>query len=303
MTVNKVSPASERMNLLLSAKNHHHQFLQLVEQYNLLRNEDKEYLKAEIQSVSSPGRMPSFQSRTSKIQRYKYTKSIQSKVLELHDQLEAFRSQRKMGQSQKNTADSSLDDLDEEELERDWSLNLVQSLVLKSIEELISIENEMPMLKKMMEMNQKESGSAEGDSQPHEDGGRERTRNIETYQERLDGPPSLWFNGGVQGPLLSKQGKPLRPFVLLDSQARRQELQQNVFRPSHNLPTMTIDEYLRAEKEMGNIIERGGKPAEPKEDPDDQDEGAIDAATYKARQWDAFKDDNPRGSGNRMNKG
>jgi len=29
----------------------------------------------------------------------------------------------------------------------------------------------------------------------------------------------------------------------------------------------------------------------------------VDAKTYKDRAWDDFKDDNPRGWGNRMNKG
>jgi len=36
---------------------------------------------------------------------------------------------------------------------------------------------------------------------------------------------------------------------------------------------------------------------------DDNDEAAIDAETMKQRKWDDFKDDNPKGWGNRMNKG
>ena len=40
-----------------------------------------------------------------------------------------------------------------------------------------------------------------------------------------------------------------------------------------------------------------------KEEPCDEDEEAMDAATIKARRWDEFKDDNPRGWGNRHNKG
>lgn len=34
-----------------------------------------------------------------------------------------------------------------------------------------------------------------------------------------------------------------------------------------------------------------------KEEVDDNDETGIDAATYKAREWDDFKDTNPRGWG------
>lgn len=61
-----------------------------------------------------------------------------------------------------------------------------------------------------------------------------------------------------QGPVLSKEGKPLRPFVLTSNKSKRQEFQEGVFRPGHNLPTMTLDEYLQAEFEQGNVITGGG---------------------------------------------
>ena len=103
---------------------------------------------------------------------------------------------------------------------------------------------------------------------------------------------------GVKGPLLSKTGKPLQPFTLLPS---RGDMARNVFRPGHNLPTMSIDEYLEEEKRRGNIIEGGGEQPKPGLDEDDMD--AVDRETYKAREWDEFKDHNPRGAGNTLNKG
>jgi immunoglobulin-binding protein 1 len=99
------------------------------------------------------------------------------------------------------------------------------------------------------------------------------------------------------GPLLSKNGKLLRNFVLV---SKRDELKSQVFRPGHNLPTMSIEEYLDREMERGNFLSGGTDPKE--KIPGDDDE-SVDAATYKARQWDAFRDDNPRGWGNRHNKG
>ena len=54
---------------------------------------------------------------------------------------------------------------------------------------------------------------------------------------------------------MSKDGKPLRPFTLVD---KRQQVKDGVFRPGHNLPTMTIDEYLQEERRRGGIIEGGG---------------------------------------------
>ncbi|RUS29487.1 hypothetical protein BC938DRAFT_480606 [Jimgerdemannia flammicorona] len=70
---------------------------------------------------------------------------------------------------------------------------------------------------------------------------------------------------------------------------------------------MTVDEYLQQEKDRGNVISGGGwvvfsvnefqKERPEKPVPDDNDEAAIDAETYKERDWDEFKEANPRGWG------
>lgn len=82
---------------------------------------------------------------------------------------------------------------------------------------------------------------------------RERERRKDGYSDKLDSPSVFAGLGG--GPLLSKEGKPLRPFTLVDA---RSKLKDEVFRPGHNLPTMTIDEYLEEEQRRGNIISGGG---------------------------------------------
>lgn len=113
---------------------------------------------------------------------------------------------------------------------------------------------------------------------------------------RLDQPLRRVLNQG--GPLLSQAGKPLQPFTLVGSRA---DLARGVFRPGHNLPTMSIDEYLAEERRRGNVLEGGTDPAKPGVDDDDME--AVDRETYKAREWDDFKDENPRGSGNTLNMG
>ena len=56
-------------------------------------------------------------------------------------------------------------------------------------------------------------------------------RNSDGYNERLDAPlPQL--SAGMRGPILDSKGKPLRPFTLT---SKRQEFQNGVFRPDHNL--------------------------------------------------------------------
>lgn len=122
-----------------------------------------------------------------------------------------------------------------------------------------------------------------------------RKNDESNYSDRLD-----VLSKGRNGPILSKTGVPLRPFTLLD---KRSEMQKGVFQPGHNLPTMTIDEYLDEEQRRGNIIEGGGDASggAPAVDEDDLDK--ADEETMKARAWDEFKEENPRGAGNTLNRG
>ncbi|KAF4229818.1 hypothetical protein CNMCM6805_001138 [Aspergillus fumigatiaffinis] len=137
-------------------------------------------------------------------------------------------------------------------------------------------------------------------AQPPQDDPRRRNNDTDSgYTERLDPSLSQLLRGGKSGAILSKEGKPLQPFTLLD---RRTQLQQGVFRPGHNLPTMTIDEYLEEEKRRGGIIE-GGEKSGMKEEIDEDDMDKADEETMKARAWDEFKEANPRGSGNTLNRG
>ncbi|KOS13675.1 tap42-like protein [Malassezia pachydermatis] len=126
---------------------------------------------------------------------------------------------------------------------------------------------------------------------------------------RIDAP-SRWF--ASTGPLLSEQGKPLRPFVITPASDKRAQLQSEVFRPSHRLPTMSIDEYLAEEARRGNIIGASDKnEATPREKRAEQAEmdgtQAAEEAEEEARQeairWDTFKEQHRRGEGNTMNRG
>ena len=142
---------------------------------------------------------------------------------------------------------------------------------------------------------------------PHSDPGtlaqdyRERTsQSADNYSARLDPPISQLLRSGNAGPILSKDGKPLKPFTLLDS---RQRLRDGVFRPDHSLPTMTIDEYLAEERRRGGIIEGGGEQSGAQVPVDEDDLEAADRETMKTREWDEFKENNPKGSGNTLNRG
>lgn len=125
---------------------------------------------------------------------------------------------------------------------------------------------------------------------------------------RLD---SHWFSK-ASGPLLSETGKPLRPFVITPAADKRAQMQAAVFRPSHRLPTMSIDEYLAEEERRGNIIPRSN-PDEPtpreqrttmaEMDGTREAEDALEEARQEAIYWDAYKEQHRRGEGNTMNRG
>ncbi|KAB5572446.1 TAP42-like protein [Coniochaeta sp. 2T2.1] len=136
-------------------------------------------------------------------------------------------------------------------------------------------------------------------SQQDDDARRRAARPDESYSDRLDNSAAMRLTD-TSGPLLSGQGKPLRPFTLLGNRA---EIAKGVFRPGHNLPTMTIDEYLEEEKARGGIIEGGGAASGIIPEPDEDDVEKADAEMYKARQWDEYTEANPRGSGNTLNRG
>lgn len=120
------------------------------------------------------------------------------------------------------------------------------------------------------------------------------------YSDRLDPPISQLLGNGNAGPILSKDGKPLRPFTLLDS---RQRVQDGVFKQDHALPTMTMDEYLEEERRRGGIIDGGGGQQGRTQAVDEDDLDKADMETMKAREWDEYVEANPKGSGNTLNRG
>ncbi|CEJ84451.1 hypothetical protein VHEMI03478 [[Torrubiella] hemipterigena] len=177
----------------------------------------------------------------------------------------------------------------DEELVREVHLTNISFATHTTFQALDSMNRELPMIA--------QAPTAPPPSTTPAQGGNERSRQKEDESSwRLDQPFSQRIGGG--GPLLSKEGKPLQPFTLVGS---RKDLAKGVFRPGHNLPTMSIDEYLEEEKRRGGILEGGTDPQKPQVDEDDMD--AVDRETYKAREWDDYKDDNRRGAGNTLNMG
>ncbi|KAH8550944.1 TAP42-like protein [Umbelopsis sp. PMI_123] len=254
-----------RKEILDSAKKYLLDFLHTCEIHQIISSADAKLFKR-FQDANATPNMNVATSREQKIERYKREKEIEGKIKELQAILE------------KSNDTTGQGDVDVEDIERDLVMTLVQYQILKSLEHLQSIEQEYVMVLEMEKMRER---AARGE-----------TSDLRSPQPRID-------PRNATGPLLSNTGAPLRPFIIT---SKRQELKDQVFRPGWALPTMTIDEYLQQEEERGNIIKGGGKEPE-KPEIDDNNYEALDAETMKARDWDEYKEDNPRGWGNRGNKG
>jgi immunoglobulin-binding protein 1 len=109
------------------------------------------------------------------------------------------------------------------------------------------------------------------------------------FSEKLDRQDML--SASNKGPILSSSGKPLRPFTLLES---RQTVKDGVFKAGHNLPTMTVDEYLEEERARGGIIEGGGEASGRSPTPDEDNYAKGEEEIMKAREWDEYVEQNPK---------
>jgi immunoglobulin-binding protein 1 len=180
----------------------------------------------------------------------------------------------------------------DDEVERQLHLAEIAFFVHESFQALDSIAQEIAILGQIQQSVPTPMMDPRNDPcAPAREGG---------YSERLDGPNTMAGLGRKGGPLLDSKGKPMQPFTLLD---KRSQLRDGVFKSGHNLPTMSIDEYLEEERRRGGIIEGGGNANEAQSELDEDNMDLVDAATMKARDWDEFVEANPKGAGNTLNRG
>lgn len=141
----------------------------------------------------------------------------------------------------------------------------------------------------------------------------EELRNIKSEESILG---NILENKDSLQPVVPEKSeiKPLKPIIIT-----KNEIQKRVFGLGYpSIPVLTIDDFYRQrfEKMVNEHKNNSGKSlqemamtdrAEDKEKEEIEKEILLDKddfeALQKARAWDEWKDDNPRGSGNRKNKG
>ncbi|KAF9276051.1 TAP42-like protein [Linnemannia elongata] len=261
----RVTP--DRLADLNSGKEHLDHFLLQCETHDILTPSDKKYLE----QLTTNAPKDAATRRGEKIARFKREKEMRNQIEEFHKIL--------------GTTNSGYEGELSSELEdqyRDFVILHLQYAIFQTMEQLVSIQQEIPMLQQMAERK-----AAQGSND-----NRAANRSADDARDGKVDSSTIW---NATGPLMDPQGRPLRPFMITN---KRAEMMKGVFRPGHSLPTMSIEEYLDQEMERGNFLS-GGTEEPKKKEADDNDEDAINAETIKARNWDDFKDDNPKGWGNK----
>ncbi|KAN0050049.1 hypothetical protein ACTA71_003149 [Dictyostelium dimigraforme] len=245
---------SDRIKFLRTSKQKVLTFLQECERLKLIDKEDLEIVHRE-------GKSDPVNRRNELISRHKRNKEIKEKLAyTIKKRMELLKA------AGKDSSEIEESDTGDEELDRQFSMLLINEAVFKAIGLLETIEVELPMLQQ-----------------------------VEVIKEQ---------NGGVvPPPKLSSKGSGIGNFQILPD-GRRIALDR-VFRPSHILPTMTPQEGAEWDMHHGGMVKgKGGKESESKEKTDEEldAEDDDDEKLREKRNWDNYKEDNPKGWGNSLRR-
>ncbi|GAA6029410.1 hypothetical protein JCM8097_003664 [Rhodosporidiobolus ruineniae] len=341
-TLVRTTGGEDRLNWLKRAKSHFTTYLKQVEQYEVVPPAKRDALAGPAASVTDPARR-----RAGKIAQFKMEREIKETLEELRTRRRRTRIRSTAPSSSSSSssstpappADAAEDDVDflssdddsTTDVARPLLINLLTLHYLRAHAELSSLEQELELLEHGMKMSEIPSpsphptlhglakaaiGGDAGEDARESDRRREKDAEEEETRWRLDK-----LSVQDSSPLLSPEGKVLRPFTILPSNtaggplSTRLRLQSEVFRPSHRLPTMSIDEYLAIEEERGNVLQGGGpstsegveqaRAEERAEEEDDTVRGYAqeEAKLRKEREFDDWKDSHRKGEGNMHNRG
>jgi immunoglobulin-binding protein 1 len=165
---------------------------------------------------------------------------------------------------------STGEDGDEEDAEREAMLTILQSAVRRAMQSITSLDLEIDILRYAVASDAKGIDPA-----------------VRAAREKPRGPPP------------GMNGMP-STFRIVDE---REKARQQVFRPSHSLPTYTVEEW--GQFEMQRLAQatqeqqaREGVRARVTAEEDSDGDEASNRETYEKRRWDNWKDEHNKGSGN-----
>ncbi|KAF8236299.1 serine/threonine protein phosphatase PP2A-associated protein [Tricholoma matsutake] len=314
----RTTEREERMVSLDQTQKDLHAFLSYLEDYEIVPEEERALYKQKASMIADPAKK-----REVKIKQYQKEKLLRVRIEEVRKRRGQFPFRSDSASSDFDLISSLLpspsrsysstapDDDEEPDSETDDILREATILLLRLCYaqahcQLESMERELELLRTAPPSPSRSSRT---------DDRRGKARESENDMWKLDASQSNMGLGGT-GPLLDSSGKPLRPFTILPAGAAdRARFQGQVFGPGHNLPTMSIDQYLQIERERGNILSGGGPAsrAEPTSseqlaleaemDGTREGEEKVEQKRLKDENWARYTDENPRGAGNTMNRG
>ena len=288
--------APERLHNLQAACDLWHVFLERLLRIEVLSKDEQgqleDLMELSSSSSSSSNRLPPSVSRETKIARAQAQHTAKQQAA----RLQALRERRsRLGVR----PDETVDGYDDESLARSLALTQVTQVDKSAALESWSFAlQELPLLARMTQKQQVDHDHR--------------------YKKNASSCPTAGAKTNNNNrPATTTSNKPLQVTQITQDPATgqlrmaRQEIRANVVRPGWNQPTMTMEEL--AQKEVAQALEREARQkqaqAQAQEAPrryeqlvkDGMEDRAdlVDASAALDRQWDAFKDENPRGSGNK----
>ncbi|GAA5822661.1 hypothetical protein JCM11251_004332 [Rhodosporidiobolus azoricus] len=327
----------ERLKWLKKAQTHFTTYLRLISLYQVIPDSQRNLITGPAATE-----MDSARRRAGKIAQFKMEREIKGTLEELRTRRRRTRIRSTVPSASTSSTSSSppddqenvdfLSDEDDEgdDIARPLLISLLTLHALRAHAELGSMDQEVELLEhgmKMTELSERGAGGKSGrDLEGMVRDAREKVKNGgAASSEEEEARWRLDRLSVEEGPLLDPEGKILRPFTILPSSSAanqtpmgtRLRLQSEVFRPSHRLPTMTIDEYLAIEEERGNVLQGGNGPdssegveeARRMEKEELEQEDTVrgyeveERGLRKVREDDDWRDTHRKGEGNMYNRG
>ncbi|KAL1553119.1 PP2A regulatory subunit tap46 [Salvia divinorum] len=283
--------------------------------------------KEELESFAEATGKTFADKRAQKIARFKRQKAAESKLLEIRERKER-RGRSTRASALSTPVESGEEDFDEDdgEEEREAWLTTISLALCKAFDLLEMLKREEEML-----LSVRERQSKEGNNELAQSILDERAEKAEAWhrdaatRSRFIKPATpitcaTFAQDVIEGRATVSQAhehkhQPMlfgpASLVAKNSTSERERIAAKVFQPHFRLPTMSIEEAGLKEMEIMNKWQEDTKKfieeantswhtdnrlQKPGEDEDDEED---DVAQDKARAWDDWKDDNPRGAGNK----
>ena len=281
-------------------------FLRRCEVHDLLTPEAKRQREGLKQQREGQNADPGT-ARADKVARFRRERAIRARLEEL-ESTRRRRAEEALLNADWDDEDPDASPEDEVEERERWTL-LIEDAVAKSLDNVAHLARELEMIAARDEL------AAARPAGPRAAGG-VNAPGRGVYTLMPDGAVVPGFNDASSGCASSIGGRQTAsvPAELMESLRRMygtgvaggsarsaERIRSEVFRPSHILPTMTVEQA--GEIERVEMMERQRAQAEnaarrAREESEMTREEREERDLAKARSWDEFKDDNPFGHGN-----